>query len=88
LALPRNILEPTLDKLIDRLPTGALQDVLVQLKTRSTFEEQWPDTWQAGLIKGKQRVLKLEQIRGDTYTMEDILKTDKKIYDWYQTITA
>jgi hypothetical protein len=88
LALPRNILEPTLDKLIDRLPTGALQDVLVQLKTRSTFEEQWPDTWQAGLVKGKQRVLKLEQIRGDIYTLEDILKTDKKIYDWYQTIDS
>jgi hypothetical protein len=88
LALPRNILEPTLDKLIDRLPTGALQDVLVQLKTRSTFEEQWPDTWQAGLVKGKQRVLKLEQIRGDIYTLEDILKTDKKIYDWYQTINS
>lgn len=86
LALPRQLLDNTVDSLVTQLPAGALQDVLLQLKQRPTFEEQWPDTWHDGLAKGKSRVLKLEQIRGDTYTMADILKSNPEIYDWYQSI--
>jgi sulfatase maturation enzyme AslB (radical SAM superfamily) len=88
LALPRSLLDTTVDSLAAQLPAGALQDVLLQLKQRPTFEEQWPDAWQEGLVKGKRRVLKLEQVRGDTYTMDDILKPNQDIYDWYQKITA
>lgn len=88
LALPRPLLDKIVDDLADRLPQGALKDVLQQLKQRPTFEEQWPDTWQAGLAKGKARVLKLEQIRGDTLTMSDILRPEQEIYDWYQAISA
>jgi sulfatase maturation enzyme AslB (radical SAM superfamily) len=88
LALPRHLLDATVNSLVSQLPTGALQDVLLQLKQRPTFEQQWPDTWQAGLTKGKRRILKLEHIRGDTYTMSDILKSNQDIHDWYQTIVA
>jgi hypothetical protein len=88
LALPRQLLDRTVDNLVAQLPTGALQDVLLQLKQRATFAEQWPDEWQAGLTKGKQRVLKLESIRGDSYTMADILKINPDIYDWYHAIAA
>ena len=88
LALPRQLLDRTVDSLVAQLPTGALQDVLLQLKQRATFAEQWPDEWQAGLAKGKQRVLKLESIRGDSYTMADILKINSDIYDWYHAIAA
>lgn len=87
LALPRRLLDRRIDELAP-ITTGALRDVLLQLKTRPTFEEQWPDSWREGLAKGKRRVLKLEQIRGDTYTMADILKPDQDIYDWYQAITT
>jgi hypothetical protein len=86
LALPRSLLDTTVDSLVAQLPAGALHDVVLQLRQRPTFEEQWPDSWQAGLAKGKQRVLKLEQIRGDSYTMADILQSNKDIYDWYQAI--
>jgi hypothetical protein len=86
LALPRSLLDTTVDSLVAQLPAGALQDVLLQLKQRPTFEEQWPEEWQAGLAKGKGRVLKLESIRGDSYTMADILRPNQDIYDWYQTI--
>ena len=88
LSLPRSLLDTTVDSLAAQLPGGALQDVLLQLKQRSTFEEQWPDAWQEALAKGKRRVLKLEQVRGDTYTMADILKPNQDIHDWYQKITA
>jgi hypothetical protein len=88
LALPRQLLDRTVDSLASQLPAGALKDVLLQLKLRPTFEEQWPEEWQAGLVRGKQRVLKLEHIRRDTYTLADILHPNKDIYDWYQTIPA
>jgi hypothetical protein len=86
LALPRRLLDKTVDRLVTTLPAGALKGVLLQLKIRPTFEEQWPDTYQAGLVKGRARVLQLEQIRGDSYTLADILKQDPEIYEWYNTI--
>jgi hypothetical protein len=88
LALPRDLLDSTVDRIATTVPSGALYDVLQQLKTRSTFAEQWPEEWQAGLAKGKQRVLKLESIRGDSYTMADILKINPDIHDWYQAIVT
>jgi hypothetical protein len=88
LSLPRQLLDSTVDNLAAKLPAGALQEVLLQLKQRPTFAEQWPEQWQAELAKGKRRVLKLEQIRGDSYTMADILKSNQDIYDWYQSIAA
>jgi hypothetical protein len=88
LALPRQLLDDTVDNLVQQLPTGALRDVLLQLKQRPTFEEQWPNSWQAGLARGKKRVLKLEQIRGDNYTMSDILQPNPDIYNWYQSING
>ena len=63
-----------------------MRDILRQLKTRPTFEEQWPDTWQQSLVKGKRRVLKLEEIRKDNYTLADILSTRPEVYDWYEKI--
>jgi hypothetical protein len=85
LALPRELLEPWVDELIP-VVDGALKDILVQLKTRPTFQEQWPNEWAQGLAKGKARVLQLESIRGDKLTMADILSNRKDIYDWWQSI--
>jgi hypothetical protein len=85
LALPRQLLDRTVDRL-SAAARGALQDVLLQLKSRPTFEEQWPDTYQAGLVKGKRRILQLESIRGDTYTLGDILSADADIKEWYEAI--
>ena len=62
--------------------------MLLQLKNRPTFAEQWPDTYQAGLIKGKERILRLESIRNDTYTLKDILSEDEKILEWYESIVT
>lgn len=85
LALPRRILERKIDQLIPST-TGAMRDILNQLGTRPTFEEQWPDTYAKEIAKGKRRVLQLEAIRGDTYTLADILKQEPDIYEWYQSI--
>jgi hypothetical protein len=88
LALPRNLLDNEVDRLVKEVPPGALRDVLTQLKTRPTFEEQWPDTYRAGLARGKARVLKLESIRQDTYTLDTILQPYRHIHDWYRSISS
>jgi hypothetical protein len=86
LALPRELLDSEVDRLATQLPNGALRDVLLQLKTRPTFAEQWPATYQAGLAKGKARVLQLESIRQDTVTLDTILQPYQHIHAWYQSI--
>jgi len=85
LALPKSILHPWLDELIV-VSNGAMQDILVQLKTRPTFEEQWPDTFKESLAKGKQRVLQLENIRQDKYTLADILSKRPEALQWWESI--
>ena len=86
LALPRAMLNHVVDNLVTDIPDGALKDVLLQLKSRPNFEESWPDTYRAGLEKGKRRVLQLEKIRGDNFTLADILKEDPEIHEWYENI--
>jgi hypothetical protein len=86
LALPRNILERKIDELVAQLPAGALQSVLLQLKTRPTFEEQWPDRYRSELAGAKLRQLEIGRIRGDTYGLDDILKQDKDIYEWWNQL--
>jgi hypothetical protein len=85
LALPRDILDPWVDELAGR-SAGAMRDVLLQLKTRPTFAEQWPDTYQEGLRKGKARVLQLEQIRTQRVTMTDILGSRPEVLEWWMKI--
>jgi hypothetical protein len=85
LALPRELLDPWVDELAGR-SAGAMRDVLLQLKTRPTFAEQWPDTYQAGLSRGKARVLQLEQIRTQSVTMTDILGSRPDVLEWWMQI--
>jgi len=87
LALPRQLLEPWVDEIINQMQhSGALKDILVQLKTRPTFAEQWPNEYQQALVRGKQRVLKLEQIRTQSITMTDILSDRPDVLKWWMQI--
>ena len=88
LALPRWLLDKKVDQLLLQLNNGTLKDVLLQLKNRPTFAEQWPDTYQPGLVKGKERILRLESIRNDAYTLRDILSEDEEILEWYESIVT
>ena len=85
LALPRHILDPWIDELAGR-SAGAMRDVLLQLKNRPTFEEQWPDTYQVGLAKGRARVLQLESIRTQKITMAEILAQRPAVLEWWNKI--
>jgi len=84
--LPKNILHPWLDELI-AVSHGAMQSMLVQLKLRPTFQEQWPNEWQTGLSHGKFRTLEVEKIRKDVYTLIDILSLRPEVLEWYDAIS-
>jgi hypothetical protein len=84
-SLPRELLEPWIDELVSNA-SGAMRDTLLQLKTRATFQEQWPDEYQAGLLKGKFRLIELDRIRKDQYTIRHILSARPKILEWYDSI--
>ena len=86
LALPRTLLDPWLDELIALSTTNSMRDLLTQLKTRPTFAEQWPDIWRTALIQGKQRVLRLEQIRTQPTTMTEILAARPAVLEWWNQI--
>ena len=86
LALPKDILHPWIDDILMTLTNQPLRELLLQLKTRPTFQEQWPDNWRTPLARGKQRMLQLEKIRGDKITMEDICRFREDVYVWYRSI--
>jgi len=86
LALPRSILHPVLEKLLNQVQTSSMRDLITQLLQRPTFQESWPADYAEAIARGKQRVLKLEQIRGDAFTMQHILEQDANIHDWWQQI--
>jgi MoaA/NifB/PqqE/SkfB family radical SAM enzyme len=90
LALPKEILHSWIDetilKLNGRRAASPIVDVLLQLKERPTFAEQWPNEYVNGLRKGKHRILKLETIRNDSFTMRDILSNKQELLQWWNDI--
>jgi hypothetical protein len=87
LALPRQLLEPWIDELIQSSSTAPMRGLLTQLKKRPTFEEQWPDQYQAALAKGKQRLLKLESIRPSPLNIQSILDRRPEVGKWFCEIS-
>ena len=85
LALPRDVLDHWVDRTAPRLAPGALQDVVLQLKQRPVFAEQWPDTYQAALSRGKTRLARIDTIRKSA-GLANILQQDKILHDWYEQI--
>jgi hypothetical protein len=95
LALPRHILEDIVNDFLEYARKEGythnqqpLIDVLTNLLTRPTFEEQWPDEYKNARTKGKNRILELERIRPNEtpITMEEILKQHSKAYRWWNEI--
>jgi hypothetical protein len=87
LALPRHLLEPWIDELFDSCTMQSMQDLLLQLKSRPTFEEQWPDKYRQGLVQGKHRLLKLESIRSSSVNIQSILDRRPEVGKWFCDIS-
>ena len=87
LVLPRSILDPWIDEILNSGVNGALKDILVQLKQRPTFQEQYGiDAYLKGVARGKARVLQLESIRSQSITMSEILSKRADVYEWWTAI--
>lgn len=87
LALPRSVLNPWVDEIINAGVAGPLKDILVQLKTRPTFYEQYgADAYLKGVAHGKARMLQLESIRRQSTTMDEILSKRADVYEWWNAI--
>lgn len=88
LALPKNILHPWIDEHLNNneLTNTTLRNMLVQLKSRPTFEEQWPTEYQQGIQKGKKRILMLEKIRTQLITFAEILGRRPEALKWWNQI--
>jgi len=86
LALPRELLDDWVDELVPDCTSGAMRDVLLQLKNRPTFEQQWPEQYRDAIARGKARVLKLESIRTQPVTMTEILSQRPQILEWWNQI--
>ena len=90
LALPRHLLDRWVDEILDgpTTPLGPLKDILVQLKTRPTFQEQYgEEEYAKGIANGKARVLQLEAIRSQDITMDEILSERADVYEWWTSIS-
>ena len=85
LALPRRMLDAWVDRTAPSLGSGALRDIIVQLKQRPVFAEQWPDTYQAALSRGKTRLARIDALRRSA-GLGDILQQDEILHDWYEQI--
>ena len=88
--LPRHLLNAWVNDIEAELGTDVhyAADLLNQLRTQPTFEEQWPDTYRAGQHKAKFTVSNLEAYRRDTYTLEHILAQRPEVLAWWKQIKS
>ncbi|MBL96224.1 MAG: hypothetical protein CMF52_00245 [Legionellales bacterium] len=76
LFLPKHILHAYIDELLltDYVDNRTIREMLQNLKQRPTFEEEFPDEYAKGRIKGKWRMQALDKLRGGMQ-FRDTLKT-------------
>lgn len=89
MVLPRHILDRKVDEILAKIEHRAgwrqkgMIDMLKNLKNRPTFQEQWPDEYKVGFMKGRSRQRSLESIRTQPITIDEIMQKDKEIHEWW-----
>lgn len=92
MAWPRPILNNMIDTLLTYMKPKAtykqqtLINTLESMKTRPTHEEAFPDTHKTAALNGKNWLKRLESIRKDTYTIEDIYSENHELINWWKKI--
>jgi len=89
MCLPRNILDRIVDEFLARNKKRLFEKrhlflALKDLKDKPTYQEEFPDTWEEGLRRGKKRVEKLDQRRNTD--IRKILSKDKEVLEWWTNI--
>ncbi|WP_417335277.1 twitch domain-containing radical SAM protein [Halobacteriovorax marinus] len=92
LSLPRDLLNNLLNELIKfnilHLSdyTKGMLELLIDIKQRKTHEEKYPNDFQSGREQGKKKLLQIESIRKDSFTLESILSANPQILNWWRSI--
>jgi len=86
LCLPRHILHAWIDDIVSQSKNSTMTAVLLQLKQRPTFQEQWPQEYAESIARGKQRMLQLESIRACDTSMDQILSQRPDVHEWWTSI--
>lgn len=90
--IPRNILEPLIDDILDYMrpkvtdKTKIYIEALEDVRNIPTFDEKYPD-WLKGLEKGKTNLKRVDKFRRCEYDIDQIFKENNlPLYEWWQTI--
>jgi organic radical activating enzyme len=96
MCLPRHILDPILNELIEYEKnlncrwTSVYRETFENMLSRPTFEEKYADTYVGGLKKGKDRLQKIAEFRKDgtknSQTIEEIFSLYPEVLDWWNNI--
>lgn len=92
MAWPRPILNEMIDELLQYMQPKATRNqrtlitTLESMKNRQTHEEAFPDSFEQDAKKGKGWLIKLEEIRGDKYTINDIYASNLQLSKWWAQI--
>jgi hypothetical protein len=92
MAWPRPILNKMIDDLLEYMEPKAtikqmtLINTLKSMKSRPTHEEAFPETYKTAALNGKNWLKRLEIIRKDTYTIEDIYSENNELLEWWNNI--
>ena len=86
LFLPRDILDAIIDKLLTKIGHTVILDMLNNLRNRPTFEQEYPDTYLKARSNGKNRINKMDKLRGGM-CFEDTLR-DSDLLNWWRSIDA
>ena len=93
LMMPRHILNPILDDIIEYAIEKAKTYPKIQnyvtcfedIKNKKTFEEQYPD-WQTGIISGKKRLMLIDIYRDNVGKLESIFSKYPPLLEWWESI--
>ena len=91
MSLPRDLLDNIVDSKLKWLELNsdhkhmALIDLLVSLKNRPTFQEQWPDNYQSKLANAKRYMTHIDNIRSDG-SMSQFLEDLPELQDWWEKL--
>jgi hypothetical protein len=84
LFLPKDLLHAIINDILPKVTSRSMRDILNNLLTRPTFEEEFPDTYLEQRIKGKRRITRLDDLRGGM-RFEDTLQ-HKELKKWWLSI--
>jgi organic radical activating enzyme len=91
--IPRHILEPILDDIIEYAKEKSKINPKIEnyvtcfedIRGKLTFQEEFPN-WETGIKNGKQRLNKIDEYRGNLGKIEKIFSEYPPLLEWWNTI--